>query len=55
MNNFDEAQMKADMRSLYRDIGFAGSLQCLYEIIWSANVLAEVINEEIKKEKSLDA
>jgi len=55
MNQLDEAQLKAEMRQMYRDIGLTGSLQCLYEILISGVMLCEVIHEEREKEEGLES
>jgi hypothetical protein len=46
----DIAQLKHEMRTMYKNLGFAGSLQVLYEMMVGANTLAEVIVEERGKE-----
>lgn len=43
-----KAQLKFEFRDMYRKIGTAASLQCLYEIIESGILLVEVITEEMK-------
>jgi hypothetical protein len=48
---WDEAELKSDMRKMYKDIGYAGSLQCLYEILMSAKYLSEVMTEELQRER----
>lgn len=54
MNILDESQLKAEMRQMYREVGPLGSIQCLYEILISATLLLEVIDEERAKEKGLE-
>lgn len=54
LTEMDEAEISLEMRNLYKDIGFNGCIQVLYEIISSANVMAvvmmeEKLNEEKKK------
>lgn len=49
-SELDKAQLKYEMRQLYRDIGLEGSLQALYEIYRGAELLLEVIKEESEKE-----
>ena len=49
-SEFDMAQLRHEMRELYRHVGFQGSLQVLYEMIIGANVFAEIIAEEHAKE-----
>lgn len=46
VNELDKAELKVQMRRMYRDIGYRGSLQCLYEILLSAHILVEVMIEE---------
>lgn len=48
----DVAQLKADMRAMYNHVGRGGSLQVLYEMMYSARVLAEVIMEERAKNET---
>lgn len=45
-SELDVAAMKFELRQMYKNIGFEGSIQVLYEMMVSANILAEVINEE---------
>jgi hypothetical protein len=45
-SELDLAQLKHEMRQMYRHLGFEGSLQVLYEMLVGAQMLAEVINEE---------
>ena len=42
----DVAQLKQEMRTMYRHLGFEGSLQVMYEMLVGARILAEVIHEE---------
>lgn len=49
-NVADEAQMKADMRRMYAEIGFAGCSQVFYEMLVAANWMAEVMLEEKRGE-----
>lgn len=46
INELDEAQVRHEMRDLYKKAGYDGSLQALYEIMVAGRVLAEVIMEE---------
>ena len=48
-NELDMASLKYDMRKLYKEVGFAGMLQVLSEILLSAQICSEVIVEEKKK------
>lgn len=52
-SQLDIAQLKFEMRTMYKHIGFEGSLQVLYEMICGANILAEVIAEEKAKNETL--
>lgn len=45
-SELDRAQLKYEMRQLYKHIGFDGSLQVLYEMLEGAKLMAEVIVEE---------
>lgn len=45
-NELDIAQMRQEFRRLYREIGAAGCLQVLYEIMKGAELLAEIMLEE---------
>lgn len=49
-SELDLAQLKYEMRQMYAHIGFEGSLQALYEMMYGARVLAEVIMEERAKD-----
>lgn len=48
-SELDIAQLKHEMRELYKHIGFNGALQALTEMVIGARVLAEVITEEVGK------
>lgn len=45
-SQLDLAQLKYEMRVMYKHLGFGGSMQVLYEMIVGANTLAEIIAEE---------
>lgn len=45
-SELDIAQLKHEMRQMYRHIGFEGATQVLYEMLKGAEVLAEVMAEE---------
>lgn len=45
-SELDRAQLKFEMRQLYKNIGFEGSIQVLYEMLEGATMMAEVIVEE---------
>lgn len=49
-SELDRAQLKFEMRQLYKNLGFEASLQVLFEMITGAALMAEVIVEERKKE-----
>ena len=49
-SQLDLAQLRFEMRTMYKHIGLEGSMQVLYEMIVGANTLAEVIAEEKQKE-----
>lgn len=51
-NILDLAQLKSEMRTMYKRIGFDGSMQVVYEIMVGANVFMEVIAEEKAKENA---
>ena len=48
----DEAQLKADMRKMYAEIGFIGCQQVFYEMLVAANWMAEVMLEEKRGEQN---
>lgn len=45
-SELDIAQLRHEMRELYRNVGFEGALQLWLEMLWGANILGEVIIEE---------
>jgi hypothetical protein len=49
MTILDEAQLKTEMRAMYRDLGTLYSLQCAYEMLVTAKLLLEIIKEEVSK------
>lgn len=49
VNELDMAELKVQMRQMYREIGYKGSLQALYEILLSGQVLVDVLIEEMRK------
>lgn len=51
INELDKAQLRHEMRSLYKEVGMQGALECLYEILASGVILLEVIKEEYEKSK----
>lgn len=42
----DIAQLKFEMRTMYKQVGQEGALQVLYEMMYGARILAEIIVEE---------
>lgn len=50
ISELDKAALKHDFRMLYKDIGRIESFQVLYELLVSANILLDVIQEETKAE-----
>lgn len=46
----DEAQMRQELRRLYREVGYDGCLQVLFEILKSGEWLSEIMLEERQKE-----
>lgn len=49
-SELDRAQLKFEMRQLYKHLGFVASLQVLAEMLIGAEILAEVMVEERKQE-----
>ena len=45
----DEAMLKNEFRHIYKEIGYTGMLQVLYEMTIAAQFCAEVIKEEYEK------
>jgi hypothetical protein len=45
-SELDIAQLKFEMRTMYKQIGRLGALQVVYEMMLGANILMEVIAEE---------
>lgn len=50
LNVIDEITLKQDMKEMYKNIGYTASLQCLYELIKSAEIMATVIAEQHVKD-----
>ena len=46
INQLDLAGLRHDMRNTYKQIGYAGSLQVVYELVVAANTMLEVMHEE---------
>lgn len=51
-SELDLAQLKHEMREMYKHIGFWGAVQVLGEMLIGARVLSEVMAEESKKERN---
>jgi hypothetical protein len=51
-SELDIAALKHDMRELYKNIGYVGAIQVLYEMFVGARVLSEVILEEAAQDRS---
>jgi len=51
INVLDEAELRQEFRRHYQEIGMAGCLQILYELLRSGEILADVMYEEMKNEK----
>jgi len=49
-SELDIAQLKHEMRDLYKAVGRTEALQVLFELLVGANAMAEVIVEETAKE-----
>jgi len=50
-SELDLAQLRHEMRQLYTHVGYDGALQVFYEMLKGAEVFAEVILEERKRER----
>jgi hypothetical protein len=48
----DIAQLRFEMRTMYSHVGLAGALQILYEMVYGAKILAEIIVEEKAKNET---
>lgn len=48
-SELDRAQLKYEMRQMYKNLGFEMSLQVLCEMVIGAELLSEVIVEERKR------
>lgn len=49
-NELDLAELRHEFRELYKDLGYEGCLQVLYEFLISAETMCKVIQEEQQKE-----
>lgn len=45
----DEAQLRAEFKAAYKELGTAACLQIMYELIISANLMAAILLEESNK------
>lgn len=52
INVIDEAQLRQEFRRLYKEVGFKGMLQVVYELCISVQICIEVIKEEYSNEKA---
>jgi hypothetical protein len=50
-SELDMAELRHNLRQLYQHVGYAGSMQVLYEMMIGANMFAVVIMEEWAKER----
>ena len=51
-SELDIAQLKFEMRMMYRSVGFWGCVRILSDMLIGARVLAEVMVEESRKERN---
>ncbi len=51
ISQLDEAQLRHEMRELYKTQGFSNCCQALYEIVKAGEILAEIMHEEMTKLK----
>lgn len=51
-SELDLAQLKYEMRELYKHVGYWGCVQVLGEMLIGARTLSEVMAEEAKKENN---
>lgn len=49
LSELELAEFRHEMRQVYRDLGYAGSLQVMYEFLKAAEILSEVMIEERQK------
>lgn len=50
-SELDLAELRHNLRELYRQVGYEGALQVWYEMMVGANTFGEVIVEERRKER----
>jgi hypothetical protein len=53
-SELDMAQLRHEMRTLYKNIGLTDSLQVIYEMLVGARVLSDIILEEGTKNEKAD-
>ena len=53
-SELDIAQLKFEMRQMYKSVGFWGCMQVLTDMLIGARVLGEVMVEEARKENELN-
>lgn len=51
ISELDEAQIRLEVRRLYKEIGFRGLLQVIYETVFFTSVCIEIMKEEYENEK----
>jgi len=51
-SELDIAQLKFEMRMMYKSVGFWGCVQILADMLTGARVLSEVMVEESQKERN---
>lgn len=51
MRLLDEAEVRAEFRRHYREVGFNGCVQILAELLMSTQILCEVMKEEQENER----
>lgn len=52
LSPLDEASLRVQMRKMFRDVGWTGCYQALYEIIRSAEILIDILIEEQLKDNN---
>lgn len=51
ISEIDEAELRVQMKAMYKHVGLEGSMQCLYEIVRGGEILADVILEMRENEE----
>lgn len=49
VNPLDEAELRLEFRRLYQEIGYDGMRQVLYELLMSAKICVDIMQEEDSK------